>query len=58
MRHRCIERSICFESVTFTIETLDCLIHVVNNQWGPEPYVWNGVNPISCRNRSVLSKLG
>ena len=29
--------------VNFTIETPDCLIHVVPNQWGAEPYVWNGV---------------
>ena len=29
--------------VNFTIEASDCLIHVVPNQWGPEPYVWNGV---------------
>lgn len=29
--------------VNFTVETPDCLLHVVPNQWGPEPYFWNGV---------------
>ena len=27
----------------FTVETPDCFLHVVPNQWGPDPYVWNGV---------------
>lgn len=27
----------------FTLETPDLLLHVVPNQWGPEPYWWNGV---------------
>lgn len=27
----------------FALETPDCLLHVVPNQWGAEPYFWNGV---------------
>ena len=27
----------------FTLETSDCLLHIVPNQWGPVPYYWNGV---------------
>ena len=29
--------------VNFTLETSDCLLHIVPNQWGPVPYHWNGV---------------
>jgi DNA repair exonuclease SbcCD nuclease subunit len=27
----------------FSVETDDALIHIAPNQWGPEPYFWNGV---------------
>ncbi len=27
----------------FSVETDDCLLHIAPNQWGPEPYFWNGV---------------
>lgn len=29
--------------VNFSVETDDALIHIAPNQWGPEPYFWNGV---------------
>jgi DNA repair exonuclease SbcCD nuclease subunit len=27
----------------FSVETDDVLLHIAPNQWGPEPYFWNGV---------------
>ena len=30
-------------AANFSIETSDCLLHVVPNQWGPMPYYWDGL---------------
>jgi DNA repair exonuclease SbcCD nuclease subunit len=44
----------------YSIETDDCLLHVAPNQWGPEPYFWNGVQEphfLSEQQRFLLAAL-